>query len=71
MTTKLEVVSPVYTALFEFDIPGSGKVKLETESSMPNSSENLYEFTQSLWTRKTEKLEASHPLRIFMIRLLG
>ncbi|MCJ1269168.1 hypothetical protein MMC22_009057 [Lobaria immixta] len=70
LTTKLDDVSPVYTARFEFDIPGTGKVKLEIERSIPSSTE-LYETTQSVWTRKTEKVEAIHPMELFMIRLHG
>lgn len=62
---------PVYTACFEFDIPSVGKVKLEVEGSRTISSDGRYEITQSQWTKKTEKVEAVHPLEVFMIRLLG
>lgn len=61
----------MYTARFEFDIPSIGKVKLEIEGSRPISSDNRYEITQSQWTKKTEKVDAVHPLKVFMIRLLG
>lgn len=71
MTTKLEDVSPVYTARFDFEIPGTGKVKLVIERSKPSSTDNLYEVTQSQWTRITEKVEAIHPMEVFMIRLQG
>lgn len=73
LTTKLEDVSPVYTGCFEFDISGTGKVKLEVESSrIPNSnSGDFLETTLSQWTRRIDKSETVQPLEVFMIRLLG
>lgn len=68
LTTKLDVINPVYTARFELNIHGTGKVQLEIEFS---KLFGYYEITHSLWTRKTEKVEAIHPLEVFMIRPHG
>lgn len=61
----------MYTARFEFDIPTTGKVQLEVQMGRPSTAGELYEITQSQWTRKSEKVEAVHPIEVFMIRLLG
>lgn len=70
LTTALEDVAPVYTARFEFDIPGTGRVQLEHEMGSPGM-EGLYEATHTLWTRISDKAEAAHPMEVFVIRLQG
>lgn len=69
MTTKLHTVVPMYTACFDFDIPGTGQVRLEMEIGRPGGGGGLYEATRSQWTRRTDKTEAVHPVEVFVIRL--
>ncbi len=65
---ELENVVPVYTACFEFDIAGTGKVRLEVDMGVPNVTED-YEVTFSQWTRKAD--EVVPPLDVFNIRVQG
>lgn len=71
VTTKLENVVPKYTALFEFNIPGTGKVRLEVGLSKPGV-DGLYETTNKVWTRINDnKVEAAEPMEAFMVRVQG
>ncbi len=70
MATALQEVAPVYSAQFTFDIPGTGRVKLEVEMNKPGSF-SLYERSNSVWTRVREKAENVNPMEIFVVRLQG
>lgn len=69
MTTALREVAPIYTAQFTFEIPDTGRVRLELEMIKPGS-EGLYERSSGVWTRAKDKFE-KNPMEIFMIRLQG
>ena len=69
LTKRLDRVAPMYTACFDFDIPGTGKVRLEMEMRKAGGGGGLYEATRSQWTRTTERVENIHPVELFMIRL--
>lgn len=70
LTTKLEHVKPNYAALFEFNIPGTGKVRLEVELGKPGI-DGLYETTNKTWTRILDKAETVEPMEMFMLRVQG
>lgn len=70
LTNKLENIEPHYTALFEFDLPATGRVRLEVELGKPGI-DRLYETTNHVWTRLNDKVEAAEPMEAFVVRVQG